>query len=337
MQYAAYERTFGLPNVIVDGEPNKETVLHLSHEIGSLTPQNLKADLSSQIVFNFLRQDGDCQKCELASSNVFDTDTLVGLYSLLNGKEAFRLEPELLALARAGTFEEGTDEDVVRASFVIAAWQNPRLSPLNQTVFERDPLQITNILYEELLPRLPKIIERVHYLEQYWISQDQALEETEKSFENKKIVITEFGDLDLAIVEAEAESKTGIAGGEGEKTRLYALNLHPIAIHNRTKSSRIMILNGDLCSFYYRPESGVCLTSRSTAARIDLGEVAKQFNAMEAEPNAWRFGSLRSAKPHLEFTGEGPSRVTKNAFKKTLIELLSQSPFASRSEPGERG
>jgi len=327
MQYAAYERTFGISNAIVDGKPNDRTVLHLSHEPGNLTPQNLKADLSSQIVFNFLREDGDCKKCEAASSNYFDTDSLVGLYSLLNPKEAFRLEPELLALARAGTFEEGTNEDAVKASFVIAAWQNPALSPLNQTVFDKESLQITNILYEELLPRLPKIIERVHYLEKYWFSQDQNLEQSEQAFEAKQIVIQEDRQLDLAIVEVDNEfkSKSGIASGEAGTEKPIELAIHPIAIHNRTRASRIMILNKSASSFYYRPESGICLVSRQTAPRIELEMVTKQLNDLEAEPNAWRFGSLRNPKPSLEYTGSGPSQVSKDAFKKTLIALLSGS------------
>ena len=46
--------TLNKPNIIVDGIGNIHTVLLLSHWPGSTTPKELKADLSTEIVFNYL-------------------------------------------------------------------------------------------------------------------------------------------------------------------------------------------------------------------------------------------------------------------------------------------
>jgi len=43
-----------VPNIIVDGAANLGTELALSHWPNSTTPQELRADLSAEIVFNYL-------------------------------------------------------------------------------------------------------------------------------------------------------------------------------------------------------------------------------------------------------------------------------------------
>ncbi len=52
--FVAYEELSRTPNIVVDGSGNAATVITLSHWPKSGTPQALKADTSTEIVFNYL-------------------------------------------------------------------------------------------------------------------------------------------------------------------------------------------------------------------------------------------------------------------------------------------
>jgi hypothetical protein len=51
--FVAYEELGQTPNIVVDGSGNAATVITLSHWPKSGTPKALKADTSTEIVFNF--------------------------------------------------------------------------------------------------------------------------------------------------------------------------------------------------------------------------------------------------------------------------------------------
>ena len=81
MRYVPYGPELeGVPNVAVDGRGNATTLLELSHWPGNLTPTQLKADTSTEIVLNCLRspkRDEYLAGAEAVSNNHYDIDGLL--------------------------------------------------------------------------------------------------------------------------------------------------------------------------------------------------------------------------------------------------------------------
>ena len=73
----------GIPNVVVDGSPNADTVLTLSHWPGSPTPPELRDDLSAQIAFRALSEPERFAGVEAVTNNHFDQDGIVSAFALL--------------------------------------------------------------------------------------------------------------------------------------------------------------------------------------------------------------------------------------------------------------
>jgi uncharacterized protein DUF6687 len=307
MRYLPYEFVGGQPNVIVGGNPTLNTVLHLSQAEGNHTPSGLKADLLSEMVFKLFLQEHELKGAEGVSSDLFNADSLAAIFALTNIELAKSLSSELTGLARAALFEKGDDQACHRIAAVLAAWMDPELSPLKQSVFANPPLTVTNVLYEELLPRLPNIIERVDYLERYWAPAEKRFLACEEALAAGAIHLTEKRDLDLVIIESDGIEQVSCQ-----------------SIHNRSDRMRVLLLGEDDIAFYYRYESGI--ESRSSAAipeRIDLRTLAESLTRREKEGNFWRFGPLSATKPYLRFMGVKPSQITKEAFKTELLEVLS--------------
>jgi len=307
MRYFPYLSVGGQPNIIVGGNPTLNTVLHLSQRQGSRTPSSLKADLCSEMVFKLLLQEEQLKGAEGVSSDLFNADNLAAIFALTNRQLAKSLSSELSGLARIALFEKGDDQVCHRVAAVLAAWMDPELSPLKQSIFTSPALTVTNILYEELLPRLPNIIERVDYLERYWAPAEKRFCLTEEGLAAGLIRLTERKELDLVIVESDVIAEVDCR-----------------AIHNRSDRMRVLLLGKDEHAFYYRYESGI--ESRSTVgtpARIDLRALSERLTRREKEGNYWTFSPLSSAKPYLSFVGVKPSQITKEAFKTELLEVLS--------------
>ena len=71
--------TTGIPNVVVDGSPNGDTVLTLSHWPGMPTPPELRDDLSAQIAFHALAEPQRFDGVDAVTNNHFDQDGLTSV------------------------------------------------------------------------------------------------------------------------------------------------------------------------------------------------------------------------------------------------------------------
>src|SRR5215831_3044469 len=104
MEYVPYDKLGDRPNVIVDGAANANTEITLSHWPNNGTPQSLKDDLSTQIVFHYLDRPEVWARAEVVSNNHFDQDGLAGIYSLLNPSLAQKQRDLIIDIAAAGDF-----------------------------------------------------------------------------------------------------------------------------------------------------------------------------------------------------------------------------------------
>ncbi|CAN5571084.1 hypothetical protein BH10CYA1_BH10CYA1_21420 [soil metagenome] len=312
MQYLSYQQSEQVPNIIVDGASNAGTELELSHWPNSTTPEPLKADLSAEIVFNYLANPEFKVTAKVVSNDHFDADGLVGIYTLLHPDDAEDLKEMLIDIAGAGDFNVYRDREAARVSFILDAWQNPKLSPLKASIFAQAYPSVANILYEELLPRFARIIEKVGYLEKYWKAQDDLLEDSEQALRKRHFKLTELPELDLAIV-AMPDANVG-----------PSQSIHRMAIHNQTNCMRILLMQETNFELYFRYETWVEYQSRQTSPRIDLQDLAGSLSKQESMDGVWSFGGINDLTPTLRLTGDSQSKIPFESFRSQVLEFLTQ-------------
>ena len=324
MRYVPYHKLGKTPNVIVDGRSNDTTVLALSHWPDSGTPAKYRADLSAQIVFNYLDDDGEnSTSYDVVSNNHFDEDGLVSLFSILYPKLAYPYRDVLIDVASAGDFGTFVSRDAARISFVISAWSNPELSPLNQGVFARPYPEVTAILYEELLVRLPNVIEKVDNLRRYWVDEDEFLQLTEAALEQKSIVLEEFKELDLAVVTVTAEN---FPQQQRELCPSWVSSVvHPMAIHNLTDCMKVIVIKAQRYELYYRYETWVDYVSRPLIKRVDLTALASAFSALEKGRAHWQFTGNDEIISRLKLVGAEKSLIEPESFINGVKDSLKQA------------
>lgn len=325
MRYVPYHKLGGTPNLIVDGKANDGTVLTLSHWPASGTPAVYKDDLSAQIVYRYLERDSATPEaaCSVVSNNHFDEDGLVSLYAILNPQAAAEERHALIDIASAGDFGVFNDRESARVSFVLSAWANPGLSPLNSGVFARPHPEITAILYDELLVRLPKIMQKIDNLRRYWRDEDDFLTRTEDAIEAGKISLIEYPEIDLLVVRIE---ENAFATFDREHCASWISSvLHPMAIHNRTQRMRILVMCGKRYEFYYRYETWVDYVSRPLKKRIDLTALAKTLSKLENGKCRWQFNGIDDIIARLKLTDGEETRIKGDDFLTALKSALSES------------
>src|SRR5262245_39077012 len=179
MQYVPYDELGDRPNVIVDGASNPHTLITLSHWPNSPTPAALKDDLSTQIVFHYLDRPKVWVKADVVSNNHFDEDGLIGVYSLIDPSHAQRHRELLIDIAAAGDFGTYRFRSAARTTFVLSAFADPDLSPLDSSIFQERYPRLAARLYQELLPRLPEILNDLDGFRSHWEAEDAMLAESE--------------------------------------------------------------------------------------------------------------------------------------------------------------
>lgn len=327
LQYLPYNRLGITPNIIVDSVPIESTIMTLSHWPASGSPGELKADLSAEIVFNFLDWP-DAQsvqdRAEAVSNNHFDEDGLVGIFALLNPQAAQEERELLLDIATAGDFGTYKNREAAQVSFVLQAWAQPDKSPLNRAVFRRPYDEVTSILYEELLPRFSNIFQRVHFLEQYWKDEDLLLDWSESAIENGSIKIEEFSDLDFSVIETPATKEWAAARPIVDGARWTHSVCHQFAAHNATNCSRILVTDGQRHDFYYRYETWVETVNRKPQPRLDLRPIAQTLNRLEGR-SIWTAEDIKDIVPHLSMAEKGQTKLSSASVKDAFIEFFSAS------------
>lgn len=330
MKYVPYHKLGETKNIIADGEPNEHTELTLSHWPGTKLPEQLQADVSAEIVFNYLESPEYQVSVEAVSNNHFDEDGLVSLWTLLNPEEALERRDLLIDVATAGDFGTYRDRDAARISFIINAWTDPQASPLKTSVFALPYEEQVLILYEELLQRFDKVVDRFDYLERYWSAQDHILDKSEQALSNGTATITHYENADLAVIKihplpqlAAATARSAEAAARAadatERTAQMPWDkiMHPMAIHNNTDAMRVLLMQGNRYSLYYRYETWVQYVSRALQPRIDLDPLCEQLNVAETAGASWKFDGVGAIVPRMQ-----PVSVKSSIPQDELVDMI---------------
>jgi hypothetical protein len=322
VRYAPYDELTGRPNIVVDGYPAEGTVLTLSHWRGSGSPEELAADLSTQIAFRYLDRPDLRVEAELVSNNHFDEDGLCGIYAVLNPEEALARRALLEDVAAAGDFGTFRDRAAARIAFALGAYADEDRSPLAAEVFAAPYPKQSAALYSELLERLPELLDDPDRFRALWEDADARLQRDGERIASGEIRIEERPEIDLAIVTvpegSDDEDPGTVEGGE------WSGGCHPFAIHNATERHRILIVSGRRYLLRYRYETWVRYVSRRTMPRVDLTPLAATLTERETR-GRWTFDDIENITPSLRLSGADSSDVGPEEFVKAAVGFLAAS------------
>ena len=324
MKYVPYERLAERPHVVVDGAANDHTVLSLSHWPHSGTPAELTADLSAEIVLRYLERPEVHVPADIVSNNHFDEDGLVGVWSMVNPEEAQRRRDRVVDIASAGDFGTFRDRLAARAAFTISAYADPDHSPLGEEPFALPYPELVGALFDELLPRVGDICDRVDDYRALWQAEDAVLAEGEAAIASGAATIEERPDLDLAVVTI-PDDLDGRRVHRFTQRRTEAI--HPMAVHNATDRFRVLVVQGRRYRFHYRYESWVQYVSRRPLPRVDLGPLAAHLSELERH-GLWQADGVDAITPVMQLVGAEETSIDITTFRAELERHLADAPAA---------
>ena len=319
MRYIPFHKLGNTPNIIVDGSSNENTLITLSHWPKSGTPKELKDDLSIQIVFKYLENLKFHVGTDVVSNNHFDEDGLVSIYALLNPEYALKHKSLFIDIGSAGDFGTFKTREAARIAFILSAYADPDLSPLDHSIFDKEYPETCGELYKTMLELLPDIINEPDRFHRFWQYEEELLSASETSIWTGKIKIEEFPNLDLAVVtlpEAMPERKVHRFTLERNAA------CHPMALHNATNCCRILLVQGHTYELQYRYESWVQYMSRKIMPRVDLTPLASELTGKENGNGTWKFDGANLITPKLHLTNSIESKILPEEFVSKVKSFL---------------
>lgn len=325
MRYCPYGDLSGRAHMIVSGTPLEHTSLFVSpfqftspsHKVEKLTEH---CETSTEIIYA-LKEAQYLNDVLLASSNIFSVDALTAIFAGTQSSEIIE-EKTLKQIAATALYERATDQDITRTVFVLNSWMNPFRSPLNAQMFRLPPSELSNVLFEELLPRLPRIIEKIDYLERYWSDEERRLETTADLIDCNIISLREIDDLDLAIFSIPLK-ETQENGRLFHATVGWEEILHPMSLHSHTSCSRVLLQSGNCSHFYFRADSLTLCNRGSVPSRKDLSTLATTLNYLEHGEQVWAHDSVQTPRAIIGQKNGEISRLSADQFLQVLMSFLA--------------
>jgi hypothetical protein len=298
-----------VPKLSVDGTVPKS--IHFSHWQGNETPASLKADTSTEIALNLVaapQRDALTRGIELVTNNHFDTDGVLSIWTVLQGRRALELRGQLISAAEAGDFSEWTSDDGVRASLLIQGPDQPVpneeiLSPLANHLAGR---MVTDEgeAYELVLPEVERVLARTSDYEPLWREAWRRIEEAASSFERGESKVAESGNLSIITLSPE------LYGANGFNPAEHTVSQTAISRYARGQLFLIAI-PARRGGWFYRVDypyySWAETVTRPPVTRPDLSSVISELNEWERQGDAgsWRLdkNELASAIKFLDRNG----------------------------------
>jgi hypothetical protein len=319
LAFCPYDDLDGVPNVVVDGTATEATTLTLSHWPGSpAVPVDLQADLSAEMAFRYLdRGDTLHGDATVVSNNHFDQDGLVGVFALSHPDEAVARRPILEDVAAAGDFGTYRFRDAARASMVISAFTDPDRTPFGP--LPSDYAATTAQLYAEALGRLPEVVDDVSRYRSLWEDEDAQLSESEAAVASGTVTIDEDPEVDLAVVTVPGGHRWS---GHRFGGRRYD-GVHPMAIHNVTDATSLLLVADGTYRFTFRYETWVQFRSRPLRPRVDLNPLADALSALDTV--AWECDSVDALTPELAPVDPARTSLAPDVVRDTIVRHLREA------------
>jgi len=312
VKYNAYSELSGVPNVIVDGAAQEDTVLTLSHWPGGGSPAEFRADTSTEIVLNYLGTPGAqgqyAPDVRVVSNNHFDEDGLCAVWAMLNPKLALQKRDRLVDVATAGDFSTYRRPQAAKVVFTIRSYADPDISPAAAELVNDDGTGSSR--YHALLPLLEDFMEETDRYGAFWDDEWSAMLQSKTLMVMGEAELREVPHVDLVVAESPEP-------------------LHPMVLYNNTERLRVLTaLPGGYYQLRYRYETWVQYASRSVMPRINLDPLLPRLQELEPEAVQWVYDGNASITPLLRPLGSdgqpAPSGLTLAALLDELVAFYER-------------
>ncbi|HEX8292448.1 MAG TPA: DUF6687 family protein, partial [Pyrinomonadaceae bacterium] len=301
----------------------------LSHWEGNATPEELRADTSTEIALNFAawpRRGEWARGVEVVTNNHFDADGVLSVWSVLNGGRALGLRGELVSAAEAGDFSEFPGENAVRVSILLQGGDNPFVPGVNSPLVERlagGARVDERRAYELVLPEVERVLTRTDEYEPLWREGWSWIERTLDSFAGGRSRVSEDAETRLSVVTL-AEDLYGPGGFDPAR---HAAPYTALAHHARGDVLLVATPYADGWSYrvdhpYY---SWAETRTRPRVARRNLSGLTGRLNVLERGRGTWKAdrSELTSAVKFLNHRGApAASRLRPDEVAAELREAL---------------
>ncbi len=306
MKYVPYTELSGVPNVIVDGAAQEDTVLTLSHWPGSGSPPEFRADTSTEIVLNYLTTPGAREQyapnVKAVSNNHFDEEGLCSVWAMLHPKLARKKRDLLVDVATAGDFNIYRRPQAAKVVFTIRSYIDPDISPVAGELQGDDGTGSAR--YEALLPLLRDFLDDTDRYGPWWDTEWAAMLHSKTAMVMGQIELHEIPRVDLAVAEAPEP-------------------LHPMVLYNSTERLRVLTaLPGGYYCLRYRYETWVQFASRQVMPRVDLAPLLPRLQELEQREVTWTFDGNADTTPALQPLGSDGRPASSSLDLETLLDEL---------------
>jgi hypothetical protein len=330
VKYIPYTELSGVPNIIVDGAAQDDTVLTLSHWPGSASPPEFRADTSCEVVLNYLDTPGAktqyAPKVKAVSNNHFDEDGICSVWAMLHPKLAHKRRELLIDVARAGDFSTYRRPQAAKVVFTIRSYADPAISPVVDDLQGDDGTGSAR--YQALLPLLQSFLEDTDRYGPYWAEEWSVMLRSKTAMVMGEVDLREIPHVDLAVAET-------------------AEPLHPMVLYHNTERLRVLTaLPGGYYCLRYRYETWVQFASRPVMPRVDLAPLLPRLQELEEGDVTWTFDGIAHTTPTLQpraVDGQpGPSSLSLQSLLDELVAYyereqanpaLQWNPFTNGREP----
>jgi hypothetical protein len=324
-----HERLSDGPLLAVDG--TVDGALHLSHWEGNATPEELRADTSTEIALNFAAwpcREEWAQGVEVVTNNHFDADGVLSVWSVLNGERALGLRDELVAAAEAGDFSEFPGADAVRVSILLQGGDNPFVpgvnSPLVESLAGGERVDERRA-YELVLPEVERVVTRTGEYEPLWREGFAWIERTLESFASGRSRVVEDEASKLSFVTLAPD----FYGAGGFDPARHGAPYTALAHGTRGEVVLVATPYGDGWAYridhaYY---SWAETRTRPRVARRNLSGLVGRLNVLERGRGVWKAdrSELTSAVKFFDHTGApAASRLEPDEVAAELREALKK-------------
>jgi hypothetical protein len=291
MRFEFYQEGLaGAPLLSVDG--TVDGALHLSHWEGNRTPEELRADTSTEIALNFAAWPGRVEWArgvEIVTNNHFDADGVLSVWSVLNGERAPGLRGELVSAAEAGDFSEFPNENAVRVSILLQGGDNPFVPGVNSPLVEQlagGERVDERRAYELVLPEVERVLTRTGEYEPLWREGWAWIERTLESFASGRSRVAEEEGSRLSVVTLAHD----LYGPEGFDPARHGAPYTALA-HN-TRGDVLLVATPYADGWAYRIDyayySWAETYTRPRVARRNLSSLVGRLNTLERGRGVWK-------------------------------------------------
>ena len=297
-----------LPKLSVDGTVGN--AIHFSHWQDNETPEEVKADTSTEIALNLVtspNRENLTQGIELVTNNHFDTDGMLSVWTVMTGERAAQYRDVLIAAAEAGDFSEYSTETGIRVSIAIqgsdqASPNNDDGSPLARRIAGAE-VDDDARAYELVMPEVERLITNINDYEDLWRDGWESIAKAVESFESGASKVTELPESQISLITLAPE----IFSGSGFNPTRHAAPYTAISRYARGMLYVIAIPAGG--GWFYRIDypyySWAETIVRPTVHRRDFTDALRRLNDTERNAGSWQLDNreMTSAVKFLNETG----------------------------------